>query len=224
MGRRPWRCFCPGLVSRPACPFTIGWLMNPRISGAVPGLSSALRFRCAGAGRGRPRRPAHRPTVRVGRGGPEYVRLFGSHAVRRISRSASSCHAVPSSSRRLVMRPGDCSAAICCFSRPIPVGRRSPTSDCTEGAGMMIDASQRHGRVRRDDLSDRYWVERFMFARRVGPQAAGNRPERRRSEARGCRSRPGGQTARGGQNSARRRRHPPRPQPPAVGSGCIMGP
>ena len=37
-----------------------------------------------------------------------------------------------------------------------------------EGNGVMIDASKRHGRVRRDDLSDRYWVERFMFARRVG--------------------------------------------------------
>lgn len=49
-----------------------------------------------------------------------------------------------------------------------------------EGAGMMIDASQRHGRVRRDDLSDRYWVERFMFARRVdGPSTIARRPERR---------------------------------------------
>jgi hypothetical protein len=36
-----------------------------------------------------------------------------------------------------------------------------------EGAGMMIEASKRHGRVRRDSLSDEYWVERFMFARRV---------------------------------------------------------
>jgi hypothetical protein len=36
-----------------------------------------------------------------------------------------------------------------------------------EGAGMMIDASKRFGRVGRDDLSDPYWVERFMFARRV---------------------------------------------------------
>jgi hypothetical protein len=40
-----------------------------------------------------------------------------------------------------------------------------------EGAGMMIDASKSHGRVRRDDLSDRYWAERFMFARRVGSSA-----------------------------------------------------
>lgn len=31
----------------------------------------------------------------------------------------------------------------------------------------MIDASKRHGRVRRDDLDDPFWVERFMFARRV---------------------------------------------------------
>ena len=31
----------------------------------------------------------------------------------------------------------------------------------------MIDASKRHGRVRRDSLDDPYWAERFMFARRV---------------------------------------------------------
>lgn len=37
-----------------------------------------------------------------------------------------------------------------------------------EGAGVMINASKRHGRVRRDDLSEEYWADRFMFARRVG--------------------------------------------------------
>lgn len=36
-----------------------------------------------------------------------------------------------------------------------------------EGGGRMIDASKRHGRVRRDDLDEPYWAERFMFARRV---------------------------------------------------------
>jgi hypothetical protein len=36
-----------------------------------------------------------------------------------------------------------------------------------EGGGMMIDASQRHGRVRRDDLDEQFWSERFMFARRI---------------------------------------------------------
>src|SRR5262245_61057708 len=36
-----------------------------------------------------------------------------------------------------------------------------------EGDGVMIDASQRHGRVRRDSLEDEYWIDRFMFARRV---------------------------------------------------------
>jgi hypothetical protein len=36
-----------------------------------------------------------------------------------------------------------------------------------EGGGRMIDASKRHGRVRRDDLNESYWLERFMFARRV---------------------------------------------------------
>jgi len=36
-----------------------------------------------------------------------------------------------------------------------------------DGAGMMIDASQRYGRVRRGSLDDPYLVERFMFARRL---------------------------------------------------------
>jgi hypothetical protein len=36
-----------------------------------------------------------------------------------------------------------------------------------EGNGVMIDASKRYGRVRRDSLSDPYWVERFIGARRV---------------------------------------------------------
>jgi hypothetical protein len=36
-----------------------------------------------------------------------------------------------------------------------------------EGAGMMIDASKRYGRVQRERLNDAYWLERFMFARRI---------------------------------------------------------
>src|SRR4029450_7877503 len=36
-----------------------------------------------------------------------------------------------------------------------------------EGNGVMIDASKRHGKVRRDSLDDDYWVERFMFAKRI---------------------------------------------------------
>lgn len=36
-----------------------------------------------------------------------------------------------------------------------------------EGNGVMIDASKRHGRVRRDDLNESFWAERFLFARRV---------------------------------------------------------
>ena len=40
-----------------------------------------------------------------------------------------------------------------------------------EGGGVMIDASKRHGRVRRDNLNEDYWVDRFMFARRVGSSA-----------------------------------------------------
>jgi hypothetical protein len=44
-----------------------------------------------------------------------------------------------------------------------------------EGDGVMIDASKRHGRVRRDSLDDPFWVERFMFARRVGLSAHSDR-------------------------------------------------
>lgn len=36
-----------------------------------------------------------------------------------------------------------------------------------EGSGVMIDASKRYGKVRRDSLDDDYWVDRFMFARRI---------------------------------------------------------
>jgi NlpC/P60 family protein len=36
-----------------------------------------------------------------------------------------------------------------------------------EGAGTMIDASKRHGKVRRDSLDDDYWIDRFIFARRI---------------------------------------------------------
>jgi hypothetical protein len=44
-----------------------------------------------------------------------------------------------------------------------------------EGAGIMIDASKRHGRVRRDDLNDDYWTDRFMFARRLGQRSVETR-------------------------------------------------
>ena len=43
---------------------------------------------------------------------------------------------------------------------------------------MMIDASKRHGRVRRDNLDDPFWAERFMFARRVRLSSGGS-PDRR---------------------------------------------
>src|SRR5262245_15046341 len=36
-----------------------------------------------------------------------------------------------------------------------------------ESNGVMIDASKRHGEVRRDSLDDDYWVDRFMSARRI---------------------------------------------------------
>jgi hypothetical protein len=53
-----------------------------------------------------------------------------------------------------------------------------------EGGGIMIDASQRSGHVRRDNLSDPFWAERYMFARRVGDWSAGERdvPNQRRAK------------------------------------------
>jgi hypothetical protein len=52
-----------------------------------------------------------------------------------------------------------------------------------EGNGIMIEASKRHGRVRRDTLDHPYWEERFMFARRIASgNAAGNAPDRRRDD------------------------------------------
>ena len=65
-----------------------------------------------------------------------------------------------------------------------------------EGDGVMIDASKRHGKVRRDSLDDDYWVERFMFARRVSdaddtfeiprrpPQSPSPRSDRRKATVR----------------------------------------
>ncbi len=60
-----------------------------------------------------------------------------------------------------------------------------------EAGGIMIDASKRHGRVRRDDLRDSYWADRFMFAKRVtqsfrvsrGPRTSG-RTDRRKTAIR----------------------------------------
>ena len=43
-----------------------------------------------------------------------------------------------------------------------------------EANGIMIDASKRHGRVRRDNIHDEYWVERFLFGRRVRSGLRGN--------------------------------------------------
>ena len=52
-------------------------------------------------------------------------------------------------------------------SPPTHASYSSRTSGWYEGDGVMIDASKRHGRVRRDNLDDPFWIERFMFARRV---------------------------------------------------------
>ena len=54
-----------------------------------------------------------------------------------------------------------------------------------EGNDMMIDASQRHGRVRRDSLREDFWVDRFMFARRVRALIEGDEaPDKRDDETR----------------------------------------
>jgi hypothetical protein len=42
----------------------------------------------------------------------------------------------------------------------------------------MIDASKRHGRVRRDNLDDEYWVERFLFGRRISAGMADDDDDR----------------------------------------------
>ena len=49
-----------------------------------------------------------------------------------------------------------------------------------EGDRVMINASSRAGRVRRDDLDDEFWAERFMFARRI--DGAAGTPQARRPE------------------------------------------
>jgi NlpC/P60 family protein len=54
-----------------------------------------------------------------------------------------------------------------------------------EGGGTMIDASKRHGRVRRDSMTDPYWADRFMFARRVGSGASSGAPGEARDRGRG---------------------------------------
>jgi hypothetical protein len=50
-----------------------------------------------------------------------------------------------------------------------------------EGRGRMIEASKSAGLVRRSSLDDSYWVERFMFARRL--IADGNGPREARERA-----------------------------------------
>ena len=50
-----------------------------------------------------------------------------------------------------------------------------------EGNGRMIEASKSAGRVRRSDLEDSYWIERFMFAQRV-MQVDVDAPRDRRAE------------------------------------------
>lgn len=49
-----------------------------------------------------------------------------------------------------------------------------------EGSGRMIEASKRAGRVRRSNVNDEYWVQRFMSARRMMPDRVAR--DRRSSE------------------------------------------
>ena len=49
-----------------------------------------------------------------------------------------------------------------------------------EGADVMIDASKRHGRVRRDNLREDFWVDRFLFARRISAMAGDDEPRETR--------------------------------------------
>ena len=51
-----------------------------------------------------------------------------------------------------------------------------------EGNGMMIQASKRHGRVRRDSVEEPYWLERFMLARRVSYSASTNERSDQRAD------------------------------------------
>jgi len=65
-----------------------------------------------------------------------------------------------------------------------------------EGDGMMIDASKRYGKVRRESLDDDYWVDRFLFAKRIAdandtveipepsPRSPSPRGDRRKASAR----------------------------------------
>jgi len=54
-----------------------------------------------------------------------------------------------------------------------------------EGADVMIDASKRHGRVRRDNLREEFWVDRFLFARRVSALAGDDEPRETRDDRAG---------------------------------------
>ena len=54
-----------------------------------------------------------------------------------------------------------------------------------EGNDVMIDASKRHGRVRRDNLREDFWVDRFMFARRVGDLLDAEEPRDTRNDRTG---------------------------------------
>ena len=54
-----------------------------------------------------------------------------------------------------------------------------------EGNNVMIDASKRHGRVRRDNLREDFWVDRFLFARRVSALTGDDEPREARDDRTG---------------------------------------
>ncbi len=54
-----------------------------------------------------------------------------------------------------------------------------------EGDDVMIDASKRHGRVRRDNLREDFWVDRFLFARRLSALAGDDEPREARDDRAG---------------------------------------
>jgi hypothetical protein len=163
-------------------PVRSGVFMNPRISGAVP--VCLLLFACEAHGQDAVDfavRLIGRPYV-WGAEGPNSFDCSGlmQYVHQRVGvdlpRRAIDQSRIGAGTKRL--QRGD----LLFFSTDT---RRSLVTHVGvyEGDGLMIDASKRHGRVRRDDLSDEYWVERFMFARRLTGAAATVRlPDRRKND------------------------------------------
>ena len=135
-------------------------------------------------GPGRARRGPHRPPVRLGCRRARCVRLLGSDAVHlREDRHRPAASRDRSVARRRAHRPTAGAWRSGFFSDDT---RRSMVTHVGiyEDDGVMINASSRAGRVRRDDLDDEFWAERFMFARRI--TGAAGTPQARRSDHTSC--------------------------------------